>query len=359
MASRFWVGGAGVWSGGNWSATSGGAPGALAPTSADDARFDANSFSGSGQTVTLDVAVDVHDFVWTGVTNSPTLAWGGQTVTVRGDFTLVSGMALSGDIYYLTFQSASTQTLTLAGKALSIAGPSIPEMAFKGGGTWNMADDWVAMPVLAMFFEEATFNTNDHALTVRHMFDGGGHGVFSGVVNVNYGTSAVKIIDGLVLRKTGTTVDLSTAALTVEPDIDFTALYLKTVAIGSLRVYPGTNTGEIIRFGNSTNATIGELILEPASGATVSTVGGGAATIGALTSNGVPGNLASISRTWTASGPIAADYLRVASSTLLGVTPGLVGAHGQNGGGNTGWEFEQTSTRVPSVSTIPTIGRAS
>lgn len=50
MADRYWVGGAGTWTVSgttNWSATSGGAGGASAPTSADDVYFDANSGSGA------------------------------------------------------------------------------------------------------------------------------------------------------------------------------------------------------------------------------------------------------------------------------------------------------------------------
>jgi len=49
MANRFWVGGTGTWdniSFLNWSATSGGLPGASAPTSADNVFIDANSGSG-------------------------------------------------------------------------------------------------------------------------------------------------------------------------------------------------------------------------------------------------------------------------------------------------------------------------
>ena len=49
MAARFWVGGAGTWNASNttnWSATSGGAAGASAPTSADTVTFDALSGSG-------------------------------------------------------------------------------------------------------------------------------------------------------------------------------------------------------------------------------------------------------------------------------------------------------------------------
>jgi hypothetical protein len=53
MADRFWVGGTGTWdasSTANWSATSGGAPGASAPTSADNVFF--NSLSGTGTCTT-------------------------------------------------------------------------------------------------------------------------------------------------------------------------------------------------------------------------------------------------------------------------------------------------------------------
>lgn len=54
MAARFWVGGSGTWDATtttNWSATSGGAGGASAPTSADDVTF--NSSSGASPTVTI------------------------------------------------------------------------------------------------------------------------------------------------------------------------------------------------------------------------------------------------------------------------------------------------------------------
>lgn len=54
MANRYWVGGSGIWDNSsttNWSATSGGAGGASAPTTADDVFFDANS--GTAATVSV------------------------------------------------------------------------------------------------------------------------------------------------------------------------------------------------------------------------------------------------------------------------------------------------------------------
>ena len=70
MASRFWVGGSGTWnttSTANWSATTGGAPGASAPNAADVATFDANSGTGA---VTLGETVSVFRVNWTGYTGS-------------------------------------------------------------------------------------------------------------------------------------------------------------------------------------------------------------------------------------------------------------------------------------------------
>ena len=55
MADRYWVGGAGTWNSSSttrWSATSGGAGGASAPTTADNVFFDVNS--GGTYTVTCD-----------------------------------------------------------------------------------------------------------------------------------------------------------------------------------------------------------------------------------------------------------------------------------------------------------------
>src|SRR4051794_10358200 len=56
MAARFWVGGAGTWDNAattHWSASSGGASGASAPTSADNVTFDGSSGLGAGVTITV------------------------------------------------------------------------------------------------------------------------------------------------------------------------------------------------------------------------------------------------------------------------------------------------------------------
>lgn len=88
MAARFWVGGSGTWdtlSTANWSATSGGASGALAPTILDAVTFDANSGSG---TCTTAAGSTCSTLTFNSATVGLTL---GANHTMSGQFTLTSG----------------------------------------------------------------------------------------------------------------------------------------------------------------------------------------------------------------------------------------------------------------------------
>jgi len=88
MANRFWVGGTGTWdttSTTNWSATSGGAGGASAPTSADIALFDALS---GGGTVTITENITILVFNPAAFT-SGTIDFGGNIISVAGNAQIV------------------------------------------------------------------------------------------------------------------------------------------------------------------------------------------------------------------------------------------------------------------------------
>ena len=88
MAARFWVsGGTGNWSSTtNWSASSGGASGASAPSSADTATFNASSGAG---TATVDSNVTIQTLTMTGFTG--TLAFGTNTITLNSSGTVYTG----------------------------------------------------------------------------------------------------------------------------------------------------------------------------------------------------------------------------------------------------------------------------
>jgi hypothetical protein len=103
MASRFWVGGSGTWdnsSTANWSATTGGASGASAPTNADTVTFDANS--GTAATVTV---------ASTAVSLSTTLNKADTNLSLSGNATLCTAAGT------LTF---TTGTITLNNNVLTI-----------------------------------------------------------------------------------------------------------------------------------------------------------------------------------------------------------------------------------------------
>lgn len=102
MAARFWVGGAGTWNNAsttNWAATSGGAAGASAPTSADTATFDANSGTG-----TVDVTA-------TAVSSSTTHGAANISLSLSGSPTLCTSTG--------TF-SLNAGTLTLNNNSLTV-----------------------------------------------------------------------------------------------------------------------------------------------------------------------------------------------------------------------------------------------
>jgi hypothetical protein len=88
MANRFWVGGTGTWdttSTANWSATSGGAAGASAPTSVDIAIFNPNS---GGGTVTITENITILVFNPAGYTGG-TINFNSNIISVEGNAQIV------------------------------------------------------------------------------------------------------------------------------------------------------------------------------------------------------------------------------------------------------------------------------
>ena len=134
MSDRFWVNNSGTWDAStttHWSETSGGAGGASAPTSADTAKFDVNSFTAGSQTITIGTGTVCGAIDFTGCTNSPELAVAANLV-VSGNITFIAAMSVSGAA---NIQIDATCTLTT--NALSIACEYISVIA---GGNVTLAD---------------------------------------------------------------------------------------------------------------------------------------------------------------------------------------------------------------------------
>jgi len=78
----------------SWSAADGGVAGASVPASTNSALQTANSFTAAGQTFNIDAALTCLDFVWTGATNTPTMA-GTAALNIYGNSTYIAAMTMN------------------------------------------------------------------------------------------------------------------------------------------------------------------------------------------------------------------------------------------------------------------------
>jgi gliding motility-associated-like protein len=162
-ANYYWIGGTGNWSDPtHWATTSGGAIlHNQIPTAVDDVFFDANSFTSTGQTVTLDpLTILCRDMSWVGVTNNPALA-GVSTSLLKIYGSLSFAVGMNMDFEGITnFEATNTgQTLRSNGQTFNNG------IIFNGiGGSWTLQDSLkVASGVV---LNNGTFNTNNQAVVV-------------------------------------------------------------------------------------------------------------------------------------------------------------------------------------------------
>ena len=138
MAARFWVGGAGTWDGSStthWSASSGGASGASAPTTSDDATFDSASGLGTGVTVTIAATATCNNLTITGPAGVL------QVFSLSGNFTMVGALTCNGNsgAKRILFQSDTPGTArTFAiGSLSSLTNTDFMDITASGGTPWT------------------------------------------------------------------------------------------------------------------------------------------------------------------------------------------------------------------------------
>lgn len=140
MADRYWVGGTGTWdttSTTNWSATSGGAAGASAPTNADNVFFNANSNIGTGSfTVTVGGLARCLNFTASGLDGPMGLATGSSALYVAGNwFNDSANFSISATASVIGFYppAGTTKTITTNGETFP-SGASLEVSSTIGGG---------------------------------------------------------------------------------------------------------------------------------------------------------------------------------------------------------------------------------
>ena len=137
MANRYWRGGTGTWDASNtanWSATSGGAGGASAPTLADDVFFDAGSDAGGIFTVTIGTGAVCRDITIAGLDQVMTLA-GSAAWSIYGS------LAFPATNLTRTYSANISFLSTTTGKTIITNGVVLTSGAcqFLGaGGEWTL-----------------------------------------------------------------------------------------------------------------------------------------------------------------------------------------------------------------------------
>ena len=337
--TRYWTGGTGSWSAvGEWSAASGGAAGASVPLCHDAVIFDANSFSGAGQTVTCDMSRLGKDINFTGILNNPTINLGSSVNGMFGSLTLVAGMTLGG-ANALTFWGRGANTVTSAGKAFTqnttLDAP---------GGSLTLLDAF-QNNVRTLTVTRGTFNANNFNLTIG-AFDS--NNAFVRTITMGSGTWNITLATASTIWAMGTSLNS-----TVNPGTSTIKIIGSTV---NTRTFSGgSKTFNNIWFSNATpggqlnfvgSNTFNDFKCDTAP-QTIKFTAASTTTVTTWTVSGIALNLITIDTITAAAhnltkaggGTISSDYLSIINSHALPVNTWYAGTHSVDGGGNTGWIF--------------------
>lgn len=254
----------GVTGGGSWSLTNGGAFDATAfPLAQDTAVFPSATYPASGSTVTLNAAYNIGTIDMSARTsNTMTLATGGQTPSIYGNWINGTGITLTGT-GTLTFAGRGSQTITSAGKtftqAFTIDTPS-------GSVTLQDAFTTDRSNAGAITLTSGTLDANTYNVTLS--------GSGSSFVSTSSNTRTIAVgsgtwtIAGAATGGVGWNTSTSTnLTVTGTGTISLTSASAKTFAGGGIQTYPTLNqggTGTLTvtgsnKFANITNTAIGRV----------------------------------------------------------------------------------------------------
>lgn len=346
MADRYWVGGSGTWDATtttNWSATSGGAGGASAPTSVDNAIFDSAS-NATLYTVTVGINAVCNDLTAAGpLTGNVTFSLGATArLDCYGSMTLPStGLTWTATSpAQITFRSTATgKTITTNGVSLSNA-----NIFFNGvGGGWTLGSALSYGGNNAFDVVNGTFNTGNYNIT---------GGIFrvitAGTKIINLGSSTLALINtgnslnfsqttGLTFNAGTSQINFSGSTFTggnqIFYDVSFTSTDASTLTINGANTFNNFNQA-------SRNAT-GTKVISLSANQTIS----GTLTLGAANTAirriQVQSSVVGTQRTITLNGSLATladcDFKDIVAAGSVGT---WTGTRLGNGLGNSGITFD-------------------
>ena len=200
----FWVGGTGNWEDdAHWSLTSGGTGGNCIPSLLDDVIFDANSFSQSGEVVTINNSpANCKSMDWTGVSFATEIeAPGTGTIVLYGSIAL--SPAVTWNVYTMQFSGSST------GNTIFTAGVDAQYIVINGSGSWSLADE-VFCQAIGVY--EGTLNTNNHDIHAESFFANG----TNAAIFADLGTSTLYLSERYMAFSNLITVNSANANLVLD-----------------------------------------------------------------------------------------------------------------------------------------------
>ncbi|MFC2060616.1 hypothetical protein ACFLTZ_05985 [Chloroflexota bacterium] len=343
---RYWVGNSGNWSDNatHWSTSSGGAPGASKPTSADDVYFDANSFSTGSQTITVDETSYCLGMDWTGVTDNPTFHMNGN-FNVSTDAVFSADMTQTYSSGFLTFTGTGAGSLTTNG--LEIAARFYLNKS--SGITLTLNDDLTIVGSGDFILVNGNLDTGDNSVVIPSQF------IISGTASrtLNLGSSDFKFqqwsytgsnltVAANTANMTQTGVTFAGSGITTYHDLTFENSDSRITGSNTFNsITLPSNSATSLQFTDGTTTTAGNYTFSGTSG-----------NVNIIKGSGVGG--------WSANcsfGTITADWINVSHSTVGGGATFTATGSSINGGNNTGWTFPSTvSTQAASGVTMDADG---
>lgn len=342
-ADRYWVGGAGSWTSSattHWAASSGGASGESAPTSADNVIIDVNSDAGTPFTINLGAGATCANFTASGMDQTATISFAAAGLSVVGSWLNdATNFATTSNSNILTFSSTTTgNTIRTNGITLS------PQIVFNGaGGGWLLSDALSnnLSGGVGLRFANGTFDANGQTVTTAGLAFGAGTAtVVFGSGNWTLNASGTFLTD-FSTNSAGKTVTAGTG------QIRAASASAKTFAGG------GFAYGTLVQAGAGTLTVTGANsfadIQSTAGDVTVTLPASITTTVAAFTLGGTSGHPVTLnsSSSGTAatlsksSGTVSVSNLSIKDSAATGgaTFKAPTAAGNTNVSGNTGWDF--------------------
>ena len=337
IADRYWGAQTNNWNGASgWFSDAALTTPAADPTSADDVKFVAGSFTGAGQTLTVNSTAYCKDMDWTGAANTPTFTMNAN-LNFYGDITLVSLMTYTYVFTDLTASGSGDISITSNGKNIG----SDLVLASTFSGTLSLNDDCRVLP--SLYPQGGTLNTNGHKLTLGKFLR-----TDSGLFTFNAGASTIDLlwgtaVDGWRYTGSGMTFNAGSSIIKVVGIAPFSGgglTYNEVQLNGSAHTISGSNTFSQLNLSSGTTQTI-------------TFTDGTTQTIASPSLSGSAGHVHTLRGSSTGGwalaksggGTVTADYLNIQYGST--VANGVIWNPGVNSicdANTTGWDFWSLGT---------------